>query len=279
MAHYSDTFSAFDDVWFVTLTLDPKIGLDESDSRKFIIDAWSKWRKRIDRRCAKSGGKFQFVRVVEFQRSGMAHIHAVVSAPGLDQEELAAQWFECGGGVVCDVERLDGDASSVARRVGYAVKYALKDAKSPGAPRGRHYVESSQGIGYNSQAAKAVRLSYVMEHLNNRDEEEAGDELAPDEVLVWTAVNGGGAAPPDDPDRITAEDRARFAALDLDKRSRTFRVKEDGQWWQVEQHADGTRTRSRLPGYKSLYEQRAEAEEKQAEQPDYTAALTQRRSR
>lgn len=256
VAHFVEAFAPLSGVLFVTLTLDPKTGLDESESRKYVQHVWSKWRKRLRRLCLKRGSTLRFMRVVEYQSNGHAHVHAIMTAEGVSGDEVAAQWFASGGGVVCDVQELDGDRAELARRVGYVVKYALKDATSPEAPRGRHYVETSEGIGYGSAAAVAKRQAHVAE---NGDGEASGDDLGAHEVRVWGS-SVVPIRPPANPDTVTPEDRERFAALNLEARSTTYRLKDrDGVWWRVEQRDDGTRVRHKLADYRSLYEQRMEA--------------------
>jgi hypothetical protein len=266
---------------FVTLTLDPKCGIGPEESHAYLKTTWAKYRKRLNNR---SSSPVSFAATVERQKSGMAHLHCVMSCPGVDADTLAAQWFAAGGGVAVDVQALDGDRDEIARRVGYTVKYALKGA-ADGHVRSRRYVwTSNDGIGYNSAASKAVRTSYVNSMLD-QDETPTGethgaatpqgetpadrparlarpeDELRDGEVLVWTtdAVRGGGTA---DPDKPTAEQLARWAALDLDKRSTSFKMKgADGVWTETTQHADGTRTTRKLTNYLSLYDRRVLASE------------------
>ncbi len=269
-AHLVESMAELPGLHFVTLTLDPKCGVEPADSRGYLIAAWSKYRKRLNRR---SSGPVAFACTVEPTRIGMAHLHGVISCPGVDASTLASEWFAVGGGVVVDVQRLDGDRGDVARRVGYTVKYALKDAAERHV-KGRRYLLTSQGLGYFSEAAKAVRTSYVHDMLNQDDETPEGenapdgkparplrpeDELRPGEVLVWTTEAGRGTS--SDPDKPTPEQVERWKALRLDKRSTSFRMKgEDGIWYETTQHPDGTRTKRALPDYRSLYERRTDAE-------------------
>ena len=257
-----DVFADLEGGHFVTLTLDPKTGLSESLSRKYVQQAWSKWRKRLARLCAKTGAAFRFVRVIEYQASGQAHVHAVLTAEGVAADQMASAWFACGGGVVCDVQPLTGDRDDLARRIGYAVKYALKDATAPNAPRGRHYVETSEGIGYQSAAAVASRAAYTArEHPERKNQ---GEGLDGTPGRVWR-VNAPRPAKPTNPDAITAADLAAFAALDLGKRSQTYRWRDPGgTWWRIRQLDTGERTRHPLAGYRSLYEERVGAADRAA---------------
>ena len=259
VAHFVDVFASRAGLHFVTLTLDPKTGLTERLSRKYLQHCWSKWRKRLARRCAKRGASLDFFRTIEYQDNGQAHAHVILSAEGITAGEMASAWFECGGGVVCDVQPFDArDRDEVARRVGYAVKYALKDAQAPKAPKGRHFVETSEGIGYGSAAAVAKRAAYVA--ASRAGEKDGGPGLDRQPVRVWT-VNAPRPARPSNPDTITPADLAAFAALDLDKRSRSYRSRSPAGLWHLHrQLAGGVRTAELLPEYRSLYELRTQAE-------------------
>lgn len=265
VAHYAETFAVMPALWFVTLTIDPKIGLSAEESRKWIVKAWGDYRKRLNRRTLKAGGRLAFVSAVESHGTGFAHMHVVMSAPGLDADELAAQWFAVGGGVMVDVQSVNGsgDSQELARRVGYVVKYAIKDAQNPDRPRGRRFLLSSQGHGYDSAPAKARRAAYANEMMTTDNEGDGADKLGPDEVRVYS-TDAGASAPPTDPDTPTAEDLKRFAELNLASRSTAFRLKRGDEWFEIEQHADGTRSERRLYGYKSKYERDMEAAERAA---------------
>lgn len=267
-AHLVDAMAMMAGLRFVTLTIDPKCGVSAADSRAYVVSVWSKFRKRLARAAARTGDRVAFAASIEAQRSGMAHIHAVLSVPGVDAEAMAAHWFACGGGVVVDVQAIAGDTREVARRVGYVVKYCLKDAQSTTRTHGTRHLLTSQGLGYHSEAAKAVRTAHVQAMLSETNENGEGTEkgegvepdgLRPGEVRVWTtaARRGGGSVP--DPDAPTPDQLERWSKLQLDKRSTSYRFKgDDGIWYLITQHADGTRTKEAQPGYRSLYERRTE---------------------
>ena len=95
-------------------------------SRKYLIERFSYFRKRINYRVKKEdpSKKLHYVGTIEMKkRTGLAHFHAVLSAPGVDAEELGTAWFEAGEGVVAHVQPLD-DSKDLAQHVGYALKYA-----------------------------------------------------------------------------------------------------------------------------------------------------------
>lgn len=254
VAHFTEEFSGLPGVYFATLTLDPKVGVSASVSRKYVQHCWSKWRKRLNRLSRKRGGDgLRYMRVIEYQSNGQAHVHSIMSIANLTEDEIAAAWFESGGGVVCDIQHMDGDRDEIARHVGYAVKYALKDALSEDSVRGRHYVETSEGIGYGSAAAIARRLEYVEQKQREGGE---SDDLGDHEHRVWTGGMPPSAAA-ERPDTITDDDLLAFKELNLDRRSNRYRVQDsDGAWWEIRQQEDGSRVRTRLDHYRSLYERR-----------------------
>lgn len=244
VAHFVNVFGSMGSVRFITLTLDGKIGLLPEDSRAYLVHCWSRWRKRINRR-VDDGARLAYVAAVEHQKeTGQAHLHAVVSAPGVDDIELGAAWYESGGGVVVDVQPIDGEADA-ARYVGYSVKYALKDAQA-GTPAGR-YVLSSQGDGYHSKAHVAARLAHVDAAPEPEAEEGRG------RVWIASAQNTGGR----EPQSATPDQRERFKQLALEERTSHYHFKDaDGRWWSV-LHEDGRRVE--LPGYRSLFDCRIAA--------------------
>jgi hypothetical protein len=262
VAHYTHLFVRLPAPTFVTLTVDPKCGLDPERSRRFVVELFSRFRKRLNRavRAKDCRQQLHYVATIEHQRAtGQAHLHAVLSAPGLSGDEIAEAWFECGGGAAADAQPL-GSADDCARHVGYALKYALKDAlASPVA--GRRYVLASQGDGYYSEPAKEARRAYVASATGEpvapagADVPTIGGRFIP--LWIPTSAN----RPRGNPDRITEEDRAHFAALDLSARSTAYRWRDPRttRWWLIEQDAGGRR-RTPLPrAYRSLAEARMHA--------------------
>jgi len=245
VAHFVNEFARLPELWFITLTLDPKTGIRAEMSRKYLIELFSVFRKRVNYRVKKEdpSKKLHYVGTIEMQkRTGLAHFHAVVSAPGVDAEELGATWFEVGGGVVAHVQPLD-DTMDLAQHVGYALKYALKDALEDPC-KGRQYVLCSQGIGYNTEKAKAARREYMREkgQLHHAFEEPKMEDGEPVPVLIWSTESVN--VPCGNPDEITEEDRKYFASLNLDARTTEYRWydRKTGLWWKITQQS-GVRRR------------------------------------
>ncbi len=236
VAHFVNEFARLSDLWFITLTLDPKTGIRPDMSRKYLIDCFSRFRKRINYRVKKKdpSQKLHYAGTIEVQkRTGMAHFHAVVSAPGVDSGDLASAWFEVGGGIVVDVQPLD-DTKDLAQHVGYALKYALKDALEDPCT-GRQYVLCSQGIGYNTEKAKAVRREYMREtgQLDLSFEKPEVEEGEPVPIPIWSTESRNFSR--GNPDEITEEDRKYFESLNLDARTTEYRWldRKTGLWWKI----------------------------------------------
>jgi hypothetical protein len=100
------------------LTLDPKRFMRLSDEFVFIDPAWSKARSWL----YKKYGHFEFLKVLEIQRTGRPHLHALISGISyVPHEDLYAIWQKYGGGYVWirPVEkRIDA--------VSYVLKYVNK---------------------------------------------------------------------------------------------------------------------------------------------------------
>ena len=178
VAHFSKVFGALDFVKFITLTLDPKCGVPVRDSRKFLLDCFSRFRKRMNRR----GGRFIYVGTLEEHQSGYFHLHLVCSVD-VPAADMRAAWFECGGGIVMDVEDVAASGGNrVARVVGYIMKYAFKGAvEAHKARESRRSVIASRGIGYRSEAAREARMRHVEK---SRKEKSTGVGGDPPRVIV-----------------------------------------------------------------------------------------------
>ena len=138
VGHFANVFVPLPRLAFLTLTLDPKCGVSAKDSRKYILYAWSRFRKRMHRQ-----GEFVFLAALESHKSGYTHLHVLCSLPERSSEEkVRSAWFAVGGGVVMDVQHITEEAAKV---VGYVVKYIFKDAQEAA---GRRSMLCSAGISY-----------------------------------------------------------------------------------------------------------------------------------
>jgi hypothetical protein len=203
IAHYVEVLGGRRDRRHVVLTLDPKCGLSRREARKYLTRSWAKFVKRLKRR---TGNSVQYVAFAERHGNGLPHLHAVLACD-VTAEALREQWFEAGGGVAMDVQLIAPTERDLARTVGYV----LKQAFGPDAEPGR--IIASQGDGYHSAPAKAARASYAARRAGDRGP-----------ALVWERLGGvrrQKAADDGDP-APSARDEARFDALDLAARSRSY---------------------------------------------------------
>ena len=198
VGHYVRVFSELPSLRFVTLTVDPKTGLSPDESTKFVKDRWERrFIKRIKRR---TEGELKYVASVEKQKSGYAHLHAVISTT-VGEDTLRQQWFESGGGVVMEVETLP-KGRALARRAGYVMKYAFEDIDQV---KG-NAVLASEGIGYHAEVQKKERRRHMASSGEDRYE--------------FNGPTTGGRRPSSG--GITEEDRERFDHIYEQARSRQY---------------------------------------------------------
>lgn len=81
----------------IDLTLDPKRFMRLEDELIFIGKAWAKLRAWLLKRY----GYFEFLRVLEVQKSGRPHLHVLISSiPYISHSDLSEIWQKYGGGYV-----------------------------------------------------------------------------------------------------------------------------------------------------------------------------------
>lgn len=103
---------------FVTLTLDPKKIRQGVRSETYIRETWRKMRVLLARRF---GSTISFIGVLEFQKSGLAHLHLLVGVY-IPQDWLSSAWQSVGGGKIVDIRYVD-----VHRISGYLIRYLTGD--------------------------------------------------------------------------------------------------------------------------------------------------------
>ena len=103
---------------FVTLTLDPKKIPESVRSDRYLRETWRKMRVLLARRFGRS---IDFIGVLEFQKSGLAHLHVLV-AVYIPQDWLSSAWQSVGGGQIVDIRYVD-----VQRIAGYLTRYLTGD--------------------------------------------------------------------------------------------------------------------------------------------------------
>lgn len=215
VAHFVSVFRDLPNLTFVTLTVDPKNGVKPKESAKYLKHIWErKFIKRVKRR---NQGELKYLASVEKHQSGQAHLH-VVMATTLTEDELRDQWAQSGGGVVMEAESVQ-KGRSLARRVGYVVKYVFKDAARRA---GGNAVLASNGIGYHSKAAKEKRRQWAAENAENGalSDSESGR-------YVVKGPKGGGRR--DEGQTVTEAEKRRFDLLEQQARSTQYIRWEDQQ--------------------------------------------------
>ncbi len=119
---------------FLTLTLDPsKI---EGDPVRYLNAAFAKFRVYLQRH---HGGSPQYIRVLEFQKSGNPHFHILIDRC-IEIEWIRKAWVAVGGGDMVDIRLVD--LHRVSR---YLSKYLTKELLMSAPLRCRR-VTTSRGI-------------------------------------------------------------------------------------------------------------------------------------
>jgi hypothetical protein len=103
---------------FVTLTLDPKKIPHSISSDRYLRETWRKMRVLLARRFGQS---INFIGVLEFQKSGVAHLHLLVGVY-IPQDWLSSAWQSVGGGQIVDIRYVD-----IQRIAGYLTRYLTGD--------------------------------------------------------------------------------------------------------------------------------------------------------
>ncbi len=101
-----------------TLTLDPARIPSSVRSDRYIRECWRKMRVLLARRF---GASVQFIAVLEFQKSGVAHLHVLLGVY-IPQDWLSEAWQSIGGGRIVDIRFVD-----VHRVAGYLACYLTGD--------------------------------------------------------------------------------------------------------------------------------------------------------
>jgi hypothetical protein len=102
-AHISEIAEKFQLRQFVTLTLDPAKTGSAARSDLYIRNCWRKMRVLLKRRF---GNSIAFFSVLEFQKSGYAHLHVLVSIQ-IAKGWLSEAWQSIGGGRIVDIRTVD----------------------------------------------------------------------------------------------------------------------------------------------------------------------------
>ena len=149
---------------FVTLTLDPSRIPHGVRSEVYLRECWRKMRVYLAR---KYGQSLDFIAVLEFQKSGVAHFHLLVGL-FIPHKWLRAAWQSVGGGRFVDIKYVD-----VHRVAAYLTKYLagekIADTLSHLPPRARIFGSSRSILFWGKKEKKGwwmVRQSieYLRDH-------------------------------------------------------------------------------------------------------------------
>ena len=102
---------------FLTLTLDPR-KCSPDQSPVYIRKCWAKFRTYLTR---KEGQSITFIAVLEFQKSGYAHLHVLVDRH-LSFSWIQQAWMALGGGKFVNIKQTE-----VHKIAAYLSKYLTKD--------------------------------------------------------------------------------------------------------------------------------------------------------
>lgn len=154
-AHYRRKLGSLEDLYWVGFTQDEKTGLTPAESRHDLKrKRWRNAYRSIRRRC---DGKFNYLGTIDQEKGGQAHIHVVMSAPGVDEQEIRSVWFRGGGGIDTYVEKIE-DQQRLDQAVGYVLKRHFEQsrhAKKEGFSA--QQILRSHPLAFESEEAKQTR--------------------------------------------------------------------------------------------------------------------------
>lgn len=116
---------------FLTLTLDPK--KIQGNSVSYLRGVFNKFRLYLRR---KFGSPIKYIAVLEFQKSGIAHLHVLVDR-FIPQNWISESWSALGGGNIVDIRYVD-----VHRIARYVSKYLTKELLLSAPKRSRRVTTS-----------------------------------------------------------------------------------------------------------------------------------------
>jgi hypothetical protein len=116
---------------FLTLTLDPK--KIQGNSVSYLRGVFNKFRLYLRR---KFGSPVKYIAVLEFQQSGIAHLHVLVDR-FIPQSWISESWSALGGGNIVDIRYVD-----VHRIARYVSKYLTKELLLSAPKRSRRVTTS-----------------------------------------------------------------------------------------------------------------------------------------
>jgi len=120
---------------FLTLTLDPSRAPGPEKSVDYIRECFNKFRTYLKRLL---GATVEFIAILELQKSGMAHLHVLLSRY-IPKTQIDSAWTAVGGGFTW-IKQVD-----VHRVSAYMSKYLTKDLFAA-VPSKKKRISTSRGI-------------------------------------------------------------------------------------------------------------------------------------
>jgi hypothetical protein len=124
----------------LTLTVAPTSGLNPTDRRKKLHDAWKKLVKRILRKHRWS--KLPYMAFLERTKAGEPHLHILLRCNFISQRWLAEQMRELIGAPIVWIEQI----KNTAQAIHYVTKYVTKEPAQFGTGK-RYWVSRKWRIG------------------------------------------------------------------------------------------------------------------------------------
>lgn len=172
---------------FLTLTLDPKACKPE-ESVEYIRKTWNKFRTSLKRL---HGQAIPFITVLEFQKSGYAHLHILIDR-FIPQNWISEAWSSVGGGKIVFIKQVD------VRRIGpYLSKYLTKDLLNSSQQRKYRRFTTSRGINLFKKPEKGVwkLISASINYLEANFHDYLVDSgKSEDGMLIWFHSKAPGLA-------------------------------------------------------------------------------------
>lgn len=121
---------------FLTLTLNPSRCLAK-DSLPYIRNCWNKFRTYLRRYCEMT---ISFIAIVEFQKSGYAHLHILIDR-FIRQDWISEAWQAVGGGKIVFIKQV-----SIQRIGPYLTKYLTKELMLNGFKKHQRRYSTSEDV-------------------------------------------------------------------------------------------------------------------------------------
>jgi hypothetical protein len=174
MAHYTSELEPFKHLKFVTIA--PKRGaVTPRESKAFVQTLWNDLYRRFHYRCEKHSVPFAYLKAFEMDDDGYWHVHVILNLP-VPVDEMPSIWSSGMEGTTSEVKTVDSE-KEIADTVAYLIKHRFENRWHERHRGGRNTkLSASNGLGYNSAAAKAKRRAFVAQHSDTSEPETVENE-------------------------------------------------------------------------------------------------------